>query len=42
MLLKHFKFTLNEKTGWPLKMETKGIILNPIGGVWLNMQKLDN
>ncbi|XP_050307893.1 probable cytochrome P450 6a14 isoform X2 [Anthonomus grandis grandis] len=33
--LMNFKFELSERTILPLKMETKGIILSPIGGLWI-------
>nr|AZR39433.1 cytochrome P450 [Agasicles hygrophila] len=36
LTLKNFHFDLSKKTRLPLKMETKGIILSPIGGLWLN------
>lgn len=38
-LLKNFSYTLNSKTSLPLKMETKGIITTPIGGIWLNVSR---
>lgn len=37
LILKNFKIPLNNKTKLPLKMETKGIILAPIGGIWLDL-----
>lgn len=37
--LQHYCFTLSEKTQLPLKMETKGIVLTPIGGIWLKFTK---
>lgn len=39
-LLKNFSYTLNSKTSLPLRMETKGIITTPIGGIWLNLTKI--
>lgn len=40
-VLKNFKFTLNEsRTPLPLKLETKGIITAPVGGIWLNLTKI--
>lgn len=40
LMLATFEFSVNRKTIFPLKMETKGIILNPIGGLWLNFKPI--
>nr|WET52687.1 cytochrome P450 [Phaedon brassicae] len=40
LTLKNFKFSLSKKTILPLKMETKGIILTPIGGLWLDLKTI--
>lgn len=40
LLIKNFKFKLNTRTKLPIKMETKGIILAPIGGIWLDLQPI--
>lgn len=40
LMLKNFIFRLNKKTRLPLKMETAGILLSPIGGLWLDLQPL--
>ncbi|KAG5876193.1 hypothetical protein JTB14_001936 [Gonioctena quinquepunctata] len=42
LTLRNFKFSLSKKTKLPLKMETKGIILTPIGGLWLDLQPIVN
>jgi len=36
VLIKHFKFTINEKTQLPFKMDPKSIVSSVKGGVWLN------
>ncbi|CAG9830350.1 unnamed protein product [Diabrotica balteata] len=41
LTLRNFFFELSEKTKLPLKMETKGIILTPIGGLWLKLKPRD-
>ncbi|XP_057666256.1 probable cytochrome P450 6a14 [Diorhabda carinulata] len=38
LTLRNFQFGLSTKTKLPLKMETKGIILTPIGGLWLDLK----
>ncbi|KAJ8982768.1 hypothetical protein NQ317_018180 [Molorchus minor] len=40
LTLKNFKFRLSTKTKLPLKMETKGIILSAIGGLWINFEPI--
>ena len=40
VLLKNFKFTLNEKTREPFVMDPKSFILSVEGGVWLNAIKI--
>ncbi|KAJ8968107.1 hypothetical protein NQ314_002462, partial [Rhamnusium bicolor] len=37
LTLRNFKFCLSKKTKLPLKMETKGIILAAIGGLWIDL-----
>lgn len=37
LMLKNFNFSLNKKTRLPLKMETAGILLSPVGGLWLDL-----
>lgn len=37
LILKSFEFPLSEKTILPMKMENSGIILAPIGGIWLDL-----
>lgn len=39
MLLKNYTFTLNNKTPWPIEMETNGIIFTTKGGIWLNLKE---
>lgn len=39
VLLKKYKFTLNSKTKTPLTMEPRNLILTPLGGIWLNVEK---
>ncbi|ERL89674.1 hypothetical protein D910_07037 [Dendroctonus ponderosae] len=36
--LVHYELRLSERTQLPLKMETKGIILAPIGGLWIEFK----
>lgn len=38
LTIRNFNFGLSKKTRLPLKMETKGIILTPIGGLWLDLK----
>lgn len=38
--LLNFKFRLSKKTKLPIKMETKGIILAAIGGLWLDLRPI--
>ncbi|XP_074030754.1 probable cytochrome P450 6a14 [Leptinotarsa decemlineata] len=38
LTLRNFNFNLTKKTKLPLKMETKGIILAPVGGLWLDLK----
>ncbi|CAH0553140.1 unnamed protein product [Brassicogethes aeneus] len=40
LTLKEFNITLSKKTILPLQMETKGIILSPIGGLWFNFNHI--
>ncbi|KAL1494592.1 hypothetical protein ABEB36_010165 [Hypothenemus hampei] len=35
----NFEFSLSTRTKLPLKMETKGIILTPIGGLWIEFKR---
>lgn len=37
LTLLNLKFRLSKKTQLPIKMETKGIILAAIGGLWLDL-----
>ncbi|XP_030746952.1 cytochrome P450 6a22-like [Sitophilus oryzae] len=41
LFLMNFDFDLSPRTKLPLKMETKGIILSPIGGLWLRVNPID-
>lgn len=40
LLLKNFSFTLSPKTPLPLEMESKGIVLAPKGGIWIEMKRI--
>lgn len=40
LLLRDFNISINQRTKLPLKMETKGIILSPIGGLWFNFEAI--
>lgn len=40
VLLKNYKFTLNEKTKVPLKMDPFAIVYTAEGDVWLNVKKI--
>ncbi|CAH2007827.1 unnamed protein product [Acanthoscelides obtectus] len=40
IILKNLDFTLSKKTKLPLTMEKKGIILAPIGGLWLELSTI--
>ncbi|KRT81109.1 cytochrome P450, partial [Oryctes borbonicus] len=40
LLLKDFSFTLSERTPLPLEMESRGIVLAPKSGVWIELKKL--
>ncbi|KAK4878167.1 hypothetical protein RN001_010673 [Aquatica leii] len=40
ILLKNYKFSINEKTQLPLKMNPKPLVLSPIGSIWLNVEKV--
>lgn len=37
--LANYELRLSERTKLPLKMETKGIILSPIGGLWIEFKR---
>lgn len=37
--LVNYEFRLSKRTKLPLKMETKGIILAPIGGLWIEFKR---
>ncbi|KAK4878618.1 hypothetical protein RN001_011124 [Aquatica leii] len=40
VLLKNYKFSINQKTQLPLKMNPKPLVLTPIGSIWLNVEKV--
>ncbi|KAK4878619.1 hypothetical protein RN001_011125 [Aquatica leii] len=40
ILLKNYRFSLNEKTKLPLKMNAKSFILSPERSIWLNVEKI--
>nr|CAI5868967.1 unnamed protein product [Callosobruchus analis] len=42
IILKDLRFSLSEKTKLPLTMEKKGIILAPIGGLWLDIKPISD
>ena len=39
-LLRHYKFTVNEKTLEPLKMKVNTIITSAEGEIWLSAEKI--
>jgi cytochrome P450 family 6 len=38
-LLSKYQFSLSEKTPVPLVMDTKTLILSPVGGMWLQIKQ---
>ncbi|KAK4878094.1 hypothetical protein RN001_010600 [Aquatica leii] len=40
LLLKNFKFSLNDKTKVPLQMSSLSIVLSVVGDIWLNVEKV--
>ncbi|KAF5299148.1 hypothetical protein FQA39_LY02321 [Lamprigera yunnana] len=41
IILNNFKFTLNPKTSVPLKLEPKGIVITPVSGIWVDLEKIE-
>lgn len=41
VLLKNYLFTLNSKTQIPLKMDPFSFVMSPLGGVWLDVQRIN-
>lgn len=39
-LLKNFKFTLNDKTIHPIRFDPKNMTMTPLGGIWLNTERV--
>ena len=39
-VLSNFKLTLNAKTRLPLVMELSAPLLNPVDGLWMNLEKI--
>ncbi|KAK4878613.1 hypothetical protein RN001_011119 [Aquatica leii] len=40
MLLKNYKFSINNKTQLPLKMNPKSFVMSPMGSIWLDVKKI--
>ncbi|KAK4878993.1 hypothetical protein RN001_007139 [Aquatica leii] len=40
VLLKNYRFSLNEKTELPLKLNPKTFTLSPLGSVWVDVEKI--
>ncbi|KAK4878614.1 hypothetical protein RN001_011120 [Aquatica leii] len=40
MLLKDYKFSINEKTELPLKINPKGFVMSPMASIWLDVEKI--
>ncbi|XP_044761645.1 probable cytochrome P450 6a14 isoform X2 [Coccinella septempunctata] len=40
ILLQNYVFHINSKTNLPIVMEKKGILLSPIGGIWMNLESV--
>ncbi|KRT80275.1 cytochrome P450 [Oryctes borbonicus] len=40
-LIKNFKFKLNPRTKYPVKFDPKNIFTSALGGLWLNVEKID-
>nr|QZM07446.1 cytochrome P450 monooxygenase CYP6BK31 [Lasioderma serricorne] len=40
VLLKNFRFTLNERTKIPLKLNPRAFVASVVDGIWLNVEKL--
>ncbi|KAF2904071.1 hypothetical protein ILUMI_02105 [Ignelater luminosus] len=41
ILIKNYKFSLNSKTRHPLKLDPQAVVTSPLGGVWLNVEKVN-
>ncbi|KAL3280009.1 hypothetical protein HHI36_017517 [Cryptolaemus montrouzieri] len=41
LMLKNYTFRLNSRTKLPITMEKKGIILAPIGGIWIDFTEIN-
>ncbi|KAF2897213.1 hypothetical protein ILUMI_08961 [Ignelater luminosus] len=42
VLIKHYKFSLNSKTQQPLIFDPQNFVSAPLGGVWLNTEKISS
>ncbi|KAF2904070.1 hypothetical protein ILUMI_02104 [Ignelater luminosus] len=41
ILIKNYKFSLNSKTQYPLKLDPQCVVSPPLGGIWLNVEKVN-
>jgi hypothetical protein len=39
-MLENFKFSLNEKTTTPIQYNPSAPFVTPVGGLWLNIEKV--
>ncbi|KAF2882935.1 hypothetical protein ILUMI_23240 [Ignelater luminosus] len=42
VLVGNYKFFLNSKTRYPIVLDRQSLILSPLGGVWLNVEKVSD
>ncbi|KAF2882934.1 hypothetical protein ILUMI_23239 [Ignelater luminosus] len=42
VLIGNYKFSLNSKTRYPMVLDPKSVIMAPLGGVWLNVEKISD
>lgn len=39
-IIRNFRVTLNEKTIHPIKLDPKDVTMMPLGGIWLNTERI--